>query len=91
MLVHPQQNAVVVAHLIGGKGVAAGRAQGEDVALGTLKKVFLQGHQGQRGQKSLFLTEGTGLYVHILTEQQLLHLRALPFQVLHIGGGDGDQ
>ena len=42
VLVHPQQNAVVVAHLIAGVGVAACRPQGEDVALGPLKEVFLQ-------------------------------------------------
>ena len=91
VLVHAQQDAVIIAHLIAGVGVAACRPQGEDVALGTLKEVFLQRNQGQGGQKSLLLAEGTGLYVHVLRQQQLFHLGAFPFQLIHAARRDGNQ
>ena len=49
MLVHPQQDAVVVAHLVAGEWVTAGCTQGQHVSLGPLKQPPLQGYQGQGG------------------------------------------
>ena len=91
VLVDPQQDTIVVAHLIAGKGVAAGRPQGQHVPLGSLIQPPLQGYQRKGGQKSLLLAEGTGLNIHILAEQQLLHLGHLPLQVVHIVRRDGNE
>ena len=49
MLIDTQQDAVVVAHLIAGEGVAAGRSQGQHIPLGSLIQPPLQGYQGQGG------------------------------------------
>ena len=65
--------------------------QGQHIPLGPLIQPPFQGYQRQGGQKSLLLTKGTGLNIHILTEQQLFHLGHLPFQVVHVAGGDGDE
>ena len=66
MLVDAQQDAVVVAHLIGCERVAACRTERQYVALRPLKQSALQRNQRQRRQKSLFLAKGAGLHVHIL-------------------------
>ena len=47
VLVDTQKDAVVITHLITGKGIAACRAQGQHVALGAFKKAVLQADQRQ--------------------------------------------
>ena len=47
VLVDAQEDAVIIAHLITGEGVAAGRAQGQHIALGPFKEAALQADQGQ--------------------------------------------
>ena len=47
VLIDAQEDAVVITHLIAGKGVAACRSQGQYVALGAFKETALQADQGQ--------------------------------------------
>ena len=47
VLVHPQQDAVVIAHLIADARIATGRPQGQDVPLRPLKEPVFQRHQGE--------------------------------------------
>ena len=91
VLVDAKEYAVVVAHLIACEWVAAGGAQGQNIAFGAFIESVLQSGQRERGQESLLLTEGTGLHIHVLRDQQLFHLRAFPFQIIHIISRYGDK
>lgn len=66
MLIDPQQDAVVITHLITGKGVAACRSQRQHISLGALIQMPFHSCQGQGGKKSLLLREGARLNIHIL-------------------------
>lgn len=91
MLVDAEQNTVVVAQLIRCERIAACRAQCQHVPLAAFKERFIQLHERKRRPKRLLLTEITALHVHILRNEQLFHLCALPVQI--IGGvcGHGDK
>ena len=91
VLVDAEKNAIVITHLIACKWIAAGRAGGKDIALRPLVELAFQRDQGQRGQKSLLLTKGTGLNIHVLRKQELFHFRDLPFKVIHTVGCDSDE
>ena len=91
VLVDAKEYAVVIAHLIACEWVTAGGAQSQNIALGALVKPVLQSGKRERGQESLFLTEGTGLHIHVLRDQQLFHLCAFPFQIVHIISRYGDK
>ena len=45
VLVDAQEDAVVITHLVAGKGIAACRSQGQHIALGAFKEAALQGDQ----------------------------------------------
>ena len=66
MLVDSQKDAVVITHLKRGEGVAAGNAGGQDIPLGAFKQLFLQCHQRQCGEQSLFFPEVAGDCLHVL-------------------------
>lgn len=91
VLVDAEQNTVVVAQLIRCERIAACRAQCQHVPLAAFKERFIQLHERKRRPKRLLLTEITALHVHILRNEQLFHLCALPVQI--IGGvcGHGDK
>lgn len=91
MLVDAEQDAVVITQLIRRERVAACSAQRQHVSLAAFKERFIQLHERKRRVERLFLTEITVLHVHILRNEQLFHLCALPVQI--IGGvcGHGDK
>ncbi len=91
ILIHPQQDAVVVTHLIAGKGIAACRPAGQQVAPAFFIQPPLHGRQGEACQECLFLPEMAGTELHILGGQQFLHLVHLPLQILFTGSGDGNK
>ena len=66
MFVDPKQNSIVVAELIGRKGITAGGAQSQHIPSGTGIQMLFQRYQWQRGQKSVLLPEGTGGRIQIL-------------------------
>ena len=57
----------------------------------TAHKGAAPGRRGAWMIKSLFLTEGTGLHIHILGQHQLFQLGNLPLQIFHILCRDRDQ
>ena len=91
VFIDAEKNTVVIAHLIAGEGIAAGSSRCQNITLRPLIELALQRSQRERGQKSLLLTKGTGLHIHILREQELFHFRDLPFEIIHAAGCDGDK
>ena len=91
VFVDAEQDTVVVTQLIRRERIAACRAQRQHIPLTALKERSIQLHERKRRPKRLFLTEITALHVHILRNEQLFHLCALPVQI--IGGvcGHGDK
>lgn len=91
MFVDAEQDTVVVTQLIRRERIAACCAQRQHVSLAAFKERFIQLHERKRRPKRLLLTEITALHVHILRNEQLFHLCALPVQI--IGGvcGHGDK
>ena len=91
VFVDAEQDTVVVTQLIRRERIAACRAQRQHIPLAAFKERFIQLHERKRRPKRLFLTEITALHVHILRNEQLFHLCALPVQI--IGGvcGHGDK
>ena len=91
VFIDAEKNTVVIAHLIAGEGIAAGSSRCQNITLRPLIELALQRNQRERGQKSLLLTKGTGLHIHILREQELFHFRDLPFEIIHAAGCHGDK
>ena len=91
VFVDAEQDTVVVTQLIRRERIAACRAQRQHIPLTAFKERFIQLHERKRRPKRLFLTEIAALHVHILRNEQLFHLCALPVQI--IGGvcGHGDK
>ena len=91
VLVDAEQDAVVITQLIRRERIAACCAQRQHIPLTAFKERFIQLHERKGGAECLLLTEIAALHVHILRNEQLFHLCALPVQI--IGGvcGHGDE
>ena len=91
VFVDAEQDTVVVTQLIRRERIAACRAQRQHIPLTAFKERFIQLHERKGGAECLLLTEIAALHVHILRNEQLFHLCALPVQI--IGGvcGHGDE
>ena len=85
IFVDSQKNAIVIAHLKRGEGIAAGRTARQQVALAALIEPFLHRDQREGRKKRLLFTEVAGADIHILRKQELFHLADFPFQVFHRG------
>ena len=91
VFIDAEKNTVVIAHLIAGEGITAGGSCCQNIPLRPLIELAFQRNQRERGQKSLLLTKGTGLNIHVLRKQEFFHFRDLPFKVVHAAGCDGDK
>ena len=91
MFIDTEKNTVVIAHLIAGERIAAGGSRCQNIALRPLIELAFQRNQRERGQKSLLLTKGTGLHIHILRKREFFHFRDLPFKIVHAAGCHGDK
>ena len=91
IFVDSQKDAVVIAHLKRGEGIAAGRAARQQVALAALIKPFLHRDQREGRKKRLLFTEVAGADIHILRKQELFHFADFPLQILHRGGRHSNQ
>lgn len=91
MLVDAEQDAVVITQLIRRERVAACSAQRQHVSLAAFKERFIQLHERKRRVERLFLTEIAALHIHVLRNEQLFHLRALPVQIIGVVRRHGDE
>ncbi len=90
VLVDPHKDAVVIAHLETGEGVAAGRPGGQDIPLGFPVELFSDASDGQNAEQRILLQKTAHSGIHVLGDQQLSHLLDPPIQVLHAVRCDGD-
>ena len=91
VLVDTKQNAVIIAHLITGKWVAACSAACQQITLTALIEPLFHIHKGQGREKRLFLPKMAIYDVHILGKKQFSHFADFPFQLLFIGSSNGNQ
>ena len=90
VLVDPHGDAVVIAHLRAGEGIAAGCPGGQDVPPGLLVELLPDPGDGQGAEQRVLLQKAAHPGVHVLGDQQLSHLLDPPFQVLYAVRRDGD-
>ena len=73
--VQPQEDAVAVAELVGGKGKGGSHAGGEGIAPGFALHVRVQGQQGERREECLLVFVVAAPGNHVNGHAQLFHRR----------------